>query len=83
MVYEIKIFFNGYPNDSNIISAFLKKDKRITKVAIKDDSIIVNIKYIMLEDTFNSFVYVFKTNFDKNKLFSYKYYENSCEKFLL
>lgn len=83
MVYRIQISFNDNQNNLNIISDFLKKDKRITKIIIKDDCIVANIKYIMLEDTFKSFVYVFKTNFDKNKLFSYKYYENSCEVFAL
>lgn len=83
MVYSIKILSNGYHIDSKIISAYLQKDKRVTKITIKNDSIIANFKYIMLEDSLKTFISVLITNVDKNKLFSYKYYEDSCEKFAL
>jgi len=59
------------------ISAYLKKDKRITKISIEDGCIIANCKYVFLEDTFKSFVNVFHTNNDKNKLFTLNYYEDT------
>ena len=79
MIYTIKIVSDGEVMNVETITAYLKKDKRITKISYdkEGECIIAQCKYVFLEDTFKSFVNVFQTNNDKNKLLRLKYYEDT------